>query len=122
MVWQGLVQSVAQIPPVGEVQAGRVDELALGADPLEEHDHVQLKENDRVDARAVPVDVKHPRPFADEAQVELGFEVAVEVVRGDQPLKGETATRWSRRQGLGGPSIGNCLRHRRAGHALPQTW
>src|SRR4029453_15437154 len=50
VIGQRLIQRVAEIPAMGEVEAGRRDELALGADALEEHDELQLEEDHRVDA------------------------------------------------------------------------
>jgi hypothetical protein len=50
VIGQRLVQRVAQVPAVGQVEAGRGDQLPLGADALEEPDQVQLEELDRVDA------------------------------------------------------------------------
>ena len=87
VVGQVLVEGVAEVPAVGQVEAGRLDELALGADALEEHDQLQLEEDDRVDGGPAPLGIQLPRPVADEAQVELGFQVAVEVVRGDEVLQ-----------------------------------
>ncbi len=52
VVGQGLVQRIPQVPAVGHVQARRLYQLALGADPLEEHDQLQLEEDHRVDAGA----------------------------------------------------------------------
>ena len=72
---------------MGQVEAGRLDELALRADPLEEHDQLELEEDDRVDARPTPLGIELLRPVADEAQVELGLQVAVEVVLGNEVLQ-----------------------------------
>ena len=101
--WSGsvLVEGVAQVPAVGQVEAGRLDELALGADALEEHDQLQLEEDDRVDAGPAPLGVQLPRPVADEAQVELGFQVAVEVVPGNEVLQRD-GDRLVEAAGLGG--------------------
>ena len=43
---------------MGQVEAGRLDELALGADALEEHDQLQLEEDDRVDAGPAPLGIQ----------------------------------------------------------------
>ena len=51
VVRQILVQGVTQVPAVGEVQAGGLDQPALGAQALEEHAELQLEEDHRVDAR-----------------------------------------------------------------------
>ena len=87
VVGQRLVEGVAEVPAVGQVEAGGLDELALGADALEEHHQLQLEEDDRVDGGPAPLGVELPRPVADEAQVELGFQVAVEVVDRDEVLQ-----------------------------------
>ena len=72
---------------MGDVETGRLDQLALGPDAFKEHHQLQLEEHHRVDARSSPVGVQLPRPLPDEAQVELGVEVAVEVVSRDQVLQ-----------------------------------
>ena len=42
---------VVQIPAMGQVQGRRLDGLAYGSDPLEEHDELELEKDDRVDTR-----------------------------------------------------------------------
>ena len=71
MIGERLIQRVAEIPAVREVEAGRLDQLPLRADPLEEHDELQLEEDDRVDAGPTPLGIELLRPVADEAEVEL---------------------------------------------------
>ena len=105
MVGERLVEGVAEVPAVGQVEAGGLDQLALGADPLEEHDQLQLEEDDRVDAGPAPLGVQLPRPLADEAEVELRLQVAVEVVPRDEVLQRD-GDRLVEAAGLGGPSIG----------------
>ena len=119
--WSGsvLVEGVAEVPAVGEVEAGRLDELALGADALEEHDELQLEEDDRVDARPAPLGVELPRPVADEAEVELGLQVAVEVAPRDQVLQRD-GNRLVEAAGLGGPSIGGLRECACRAPAVPQ--
>ena len=72
---------------MGQMQAGGLDELALGADPFEEHDQLQLEEDDRVDGGASPVGVALLCPLADEAEVELGLEVPGEMSSGHQVVQ-----------------------------------
>jgi hypothetical protein len=43
-----LVQRVAQVPAVGEVEAGGLDQLPLGADALEGQDQLELDGAKRV--------------------------------------------------------------------------
>jgi hypothetical protein len=87
MVRQHVVQGVPQIPAMGQVEAGCRDELALGPDPLEEHDELQFEVDDRVDARAAALRIEIADPFTDEAQVEIGLQVTVEVVLGNERLQ-----------------------------------
>jgi hypothetical protein len=72
---------------VGEVEAGRRDEPALGADVLEEHHPLQREEDDRVNGGATPFGVQRSRPVADKTQIERQLEMPVEVVGGDKGLK-----------------------------------
>ena len=53
---------------MGQVQDGGRDELALGANALEEHDELQLEEDHRVDAGPAPLGIELSRPLADEAE------------------------------------------------------
>ena len=87
MIGERVVEGVAEVPAVGQVEACRLDQLALGADALEEHDQLQLEEDDRVDARLAPVGVQLPRLVAHERQVESGFQVAIEGIGRDQLLQ-----------------------------------
>src|SRR5215204_3342579 len=87
MVRQLLVKRVPEVPAVSQIEAGRRDELTLGADALEEHDELQLEEDHRVDTRPAPLGVEVARPVTDEAQVELGLQVSVEVAGGNEILQ-----------------------------------
>ena len=62
MVGQVLVEGVAEIPAVGQVEAGRLDQLALGADALEEHDELQLEEDRPGRCWAGPARRRAPAP------------------------------------------------------------
>jgi len=87
VVGQRLVRGVAEVPAVGQVQAGDLDQLTLRADPLEEHDQLELEEDDRVDARPPAVLIGAADQGADERQIELRLKQAIEVVRGDQGVQ-----------------------------------
>jgi len=87
VVGQGLIEMVAQVPAVRQVEAGGRDELALGADPLEEHDQLQAEENHRVDARPTALGVASRDPAAHEGEVERGVKMTVEMVRRHQRLQ-----------------------------------
>ena len=75
VVGQRLVQVVAEVPAVRQVEGDRLHELALGPQTLEEHDQLELEEDHGVDARAPAGGVAVAGPLAHEAQVELGVEV-----------------------------------------------
>jgi hypothetical protein len=103
-----LIQRITQIPAMRQVAAGRLNEVALGADPLEDHDQLQLEKHDQVDAGPAARGRQLVHPVADEAQVELGLQVAVEVVGGTRSSS-ETMIGSSRQRGFGGPSIESLL-------------
>jgi hypothetical protein len=81
VIRERFVEVVPHIPAVGEVETGDLDELALGADPLKEHDELQLEEDHGVDGGAADWRLAILDPVTDERQVERGVEVAVEVIR-----------------------------------------
>ena len=87
VIRQILVEGVAQVPPVGQVERSGFDELALGTQPFEEHDELQLDEDDWIDTRPAALSVQLPRPLTDEAQIECRLQMPVEVVGGDQFLQ-----------------------------------
>jgi hypothetical protein len=72
---------------VGQVEAGRLDELVLGAGPLEEHDQLELEVDHWVDTRPVPLGIEPAHPVPDNAEIELRLKVAVEVIGGDHLLQ-----------------------------------
>jgi hypothetical protein len=87
VVGQRLVQRVPDVPAVAKVEAGRLDQLPLGADAFEEHDQLQLEEDDRVDGGPASLGIQLPRPVPDKRQIELGFQMPIEVVGGDQVVE-----------------------------------
>ena len=68
---------------MGQVETRGLDQLALGADALEEQHELQLEEDHGVDPRAATFRIGVLDPVPDEAEIELGFQVPVEVVSGD---------------------------------------
>src|SRR5918998_741568 len=70
-----------------QVQTGRLDQLTLRTDPLKEHDQLKFEENDRINGRTTAFGVELLRPVADKREVEFGFQVAVEVARGNEFLQ-----------------------------------
>ncbi len=87
VVGQLLVQGVAEVPAVRQIEGGGFDQLALGADALEEQDELQLEEDHRVDTGPAPLGIQFPHPVPHEAQVELCLEMTVEVARRNNFLK-----------------------------------
>jgi hypothetical protein len=61
--------------------------LRWHAAALEEHHELELEEDHGVDGGATALGVQLSRPVAHEAQVELGFQVAVEVIPGNEVLQ-----------------------------------
>src|SRR4051794_20571444 len=72
---------------MGQVQAGRLDQAALGAQPLKEENELELEEHHGVDRRPAALGVAVPGPLADEREVQYGVEVPVEVVRRHQAFE-----------------------------------
>ena len=87
VVRQLLVEGVAQIPTVGEIEAGRLDQFALGADPFKEHHQLELDEDDRVNGRPTALSIELPCPLPDETEVERRLQVAVEIVSRNEVLE-----------------------------------
>jgi hypothetical protein len=84
VIGQFFVEGVAEVPAMGEVEIRGLDELPLGADALEEHDQLQLEKHHRVDAGPASPRIQLPGPVTDEAKIQRHFEVAVEVVGGNE--------------------------------------
>jgi hypothetical protein len=87
VVGQVLVEGVAEVPAVRQVEDRRRDELALGADPLEEHDQRQFEEDDRVDVGPAALGVETAPPLSNASKVEFGFQMSVEGIGWDQVLR-----------------------------------
>ena len=62
VVGERLGQVVAEVPAQAEPVGDHPHELALGAQPLEEQDQLQLEEDDRVDRGPPDVRRRHPAP------------------------------------------------------------
>ena len=87
MLGQWLIEVVAEIPPVRQVQAGHLDQPSLRADALEEHDELKLEENHWVDGWSPGGLVAILSELAHEAQIQFGFQVPVEVTTRNQGLQ-----------------------------------
>jgi hypothetical protein len=71
VVGQRLIEVIAQVPALGQVQTGRLDQLALRADAREEHHQLQFEEDDGVNRRPPAGGITVFDPVPHEAQVEL---------------------------------------------------
>jgi hypothetical protein len=89
VVGQGLVEVVAQVPSQGQAVCHRPHELALRAEVLEEHDQLELEEDDRVNGRPAAPRVERGDELPDEREVQPRLQAAVEVVFGHQILQGQ---------------------------------
>jgi len=87
MIGQALVQIITQVPADAQPIRDGAHQQPLGADILEEHGELQLKEDDWVDGWSPPGGIKGTHEIADEGKVERALEMAVEVVSGDQVLQ-----------------------------------
>jgi hypothetical protein len=85
VVGQRLVKGVAEIPPMGEVETRRLDQLPLRANALEEHDQLEFEDH-RINGGAAPIGVQLLDPAADKAEIERALQMAVEVIRRDEIL------------------------------------
>ena len=57
MIRQRFIERIAEIPAVRAMQAHRIQQLALRAQPFEEEDQLELEADDGVDARATALSV-----------------------------------------------------------------
>src|SRR5687768_11943103 len=72
---------------MGEMQAGGLDQAALRANALEEHDELELEEHDGVDRRPAALRIAVRDPLPDKGEVQCRIEVPVEVMGGDELLE-----------------------------------
>ncbi|HLL50622.1 MAG TPA: hypothetical protein VK356_08145 [Thermomicrobiales bacterium] len=127
MIGQLLVQGVAEVPAMSQVQAGCLDQLTLRANPFEEHDQLELEKDNMVDARSPSLGVALLHPVADETEIEFGLQVTVEVFSGNKVLQRDgdrlvEATRLFRGRAWRTPGLGETLMARRVvGEPLART-
>ena len=96
---------------LGPPKPRRLDQLALGADPLEEHHELELEEDHGIDAGPPALGVQLLRPVPHEAEIELRLQVAGEVDPRDELLQRDSG-RFGKAAGL-----------RRAEHSdLSRVW
>ena len=72
---------------MGEVEAGQLDELPLGAQPLEEHDQLEPEEDHRVDGRSAAGRVAVLGPVPDKGEVEPGIKMTIEMAARNERLQ-----------------------------------
>jgi hypothetical protein len=105
---------------VGEVGAGRFDEQSLGAAAVEEHDSLQLEEDDWINRGPAALSVQLVRPLADETQVNRRLEVAVEGGLGNEILQRD-GDGFIEAAGLGAPGMAHS-RARQHGRRTGRAW
>ena len=92
VVGQRLIQAVATVPAMGRVQAGQLDELALGAGTLwvsfHQHHNLEFEEDDRIDAGPAGVGIALFDPVPHKGQIQHLLEAAIEVILGNQCFQG----------------------------------
>ena len=86
MVGELLAQIVSQVPTQTEPVGDHPHELALRAQPLEEEDELEFKEDDRINGWTTTIGIGVAHHIADEGEVEHALEMAIEVTLGHQPL------------------------------------
>jgi hypothetical protein len=89
VVGQGLEQVIAQVPTYREAIGYRPHELPLAPQVLEEHDELELEEDDRVHRWPPTVRVERGDELPHERKVERSLKTSVEVVLWDEVLKRE---------------------------------
>ena len=89
MIGQGFEEVVAEVPAQGQAVGDDPHQLALGADVLEEHDELELEEDDRVNRRPAASRVEWGDQLPHEREVEPSLKAAVEVLLWNQILQRE---------------------------------
>ena len=87
MLGQRLIQVIAQIPAVRQIQASHLDQSPFRADPLEEHDELELEEDDRIDGRPTDGLIAAVGELAHEAEIQLSLQLPVKVITRDHGLQ-----------------------------------
>jgi hypothetical protein len=87
VIGQRLAEIVSEEPADAQAISGHLHELSLTANVLKEHDQLQAKEDDRVDAGSAPASIQRAHQVSDEGEVEGLLQAAVEVVRWDEVLQ-----------------------------------
>ena len=90
MVGQRLVEVVAEVPAHRKAVGRNAHQLPLGADVLKEHDQLQAKEDDRVDAGPAPTGIQRAHQLSDKGEVEGLLQATVEVILRDTRSSNET--------------------------------
>ena len=90
MVGQRLPEVIAQVPAQTEAVRHHAHELAFRAESLEEENELELEENDRVNRRTPRAGIAIPDESTDEGEVERVFQVAVELVLGEERIQANT--------------------------------
>jgi hypothetical protein len=100
MVRQRFVEVIAQVPSGTQPVYRQLEELALGSNPFEEHQQLELEKDDWIDTRSPTVaGVAGPDKVAHEREIERSIHVPVEVVGGHQLVQGNSG-HWREEPGL----------------------
>jgi hypothetical protein len=89
VVGERLIEVVAHIPTMREIQRSPLDELSLGANALEHHDQLELEEHDWIDAGPTSFGVAILNPVANKGEIQDRFEMPVDVVRREQGFEAD---------------------------------
>lgn len=89
MIGKRLIEVIAEIPAMGKVQGCEREELTFGADSLEEHDELELEEDDRVDGGTTNRGIEVGDPVPDEREIKRTLKMAIEVIDGNERFKGD---------------------------------
>jgi len=77
---------------MGQVEAGKLDEFALGAGTLwvslHQHHNLEFEEHDRIDAWPPGLGIAGCNPVPDKGQIQHLLQAAIEVILGNQCFQG----------------------------------
>ena len=94
VVRKWLVEVIAQKPSEAESIGCDLHELALGAQPFEEHDELKAEEDDRVDGRASARRVAGLNKLTYKGEVDRPLNMTIEMVARDKLVQRDTLERF----------------------------
>jgi hypothetical protein len=87
MVWERLMQVIAEIPAQTEAVRGDAHKLSFRAQPLKEHDQLQLEKDHRINGGTSASGIIELYQIPHKGAVEGALEVAIEVIGGNEILE-----------------------------------